>query len=140
LSAFILSEDEMIGGGLLLQIDFLIDDRWRVTMTKVDAVPNSMKAWIDSQPGMGKDPKLIVSIDVMVEVDWKVALISAVPQGFNPLVKLLKFDVQLPSGPHSSTVKKRTLRYEESPPQESYSDATIENEGESISAPVKKVD
>jgi hypothetical protein len=103
----------------------------------IEAISNTLAAWIDRQPGA--EPKLVVTVDAIVEVDWTVTLISAVPQGFNPLIKLLKFDVHLPPGPiHSHALMRRTFRYEESPAQ-AYTGVTIENAPNSISIPVREV-
>ncbi len=104
----------------------------------VDLIPDTLKAWIDSEPGPEASPKLIVNVDTIVEVDWTVTLTSATPQGINPLIKLLKLDVQLPAGPiHSNALAKRTLRYEETAPQEPYTCVTIENGAQTLSTDVK---
>jgi hypothetical protein len=104
----------------------------------VDLIANTLKAWIDRQPGTEPGPRLIVTVDAFVEVDWTVTLIPATPQGINPLVKLLKLDIQLPAGPvHSHAITKRTLRYEEAPAQEPYTNVTIENGAQTVSAVVE---
>jgi hypothetical protein len=108
-------------------------------MTTINVVPKSLKAWINNQPGVGAVPKLIVTLEAEVEIDWKVTLVSAVPQGINPLVKLLEFDVVKPTGPHSNAIAKRAIRYEEAPLHANYSDVTIENGGQNISASVERV-
>jgi len=102
--------------------------------------PGALNATIDRQPGPDHVPKLTVTVDVIVEVDWTVSLVSAVPQGINPLVKLLKFDIVLPPGPvHSNAMMKKTFSYEEAPPQNAYTDVTIENATGSNSAQVRIV-
>ncbi|WPO40617.1 hypothetical protein [Tardiphaga sp. 42S5] len=106
----------------------------------LQVVPGSLKAWIDRQPGVDNGSKLIVTVDAVVEVDWTVTLISAVPQGINPLIKLLRFEIYLPVGPvHSQALVTRTFRYEESPAQHPYTNATIENGPGSVSVPVENV-
>jgi hypothetical protein len=105
----------------------------------IDLIPNTLKARIDTRPGDETGPKLIVTVDAFVEVDWKVTLVAAEPQGINPLVKLLKLQVELPAGPvHSHAIAKRTLHYEEALPQEGYTNVTIENGTDTVSAPVEK--
>ena len=107
---------------------------------ELDIDAASLRAWIDRQPGVQNGSKLIVTVDATVEVDWTVTLVSAVPQGFNPMVKLLKFDIQLPTGAvHSNAMMKKTFRYEESPSQQAYTDVTILNGSKPISKSVENV-
>lgn len=104
---------------------------------QVDIVPGTLSAWIDKQPGVQNGSKLIVVVDAWLEVDWKVELVAAVPQGINLAIKLLKFNVQLPPGPvHSHAFVRRTLRYEETPAGFNYTEVTIENGSASTSAVV----
>jgi hypothetical protein len=77
----------------------------------VQADPATFKAWINEMPG--SQPTLIVTGDVLAEVDFHVNLVRAIPQGFNPAVLILHIDVQTPTGPHSNAIATRTLRYEE---------------------------
>jgi hypothetical protein len=110
-----------------------------VAEVTIDLVPKTLEARIDAQPGAEPGPKLIVTVDAFVEVDWKVSLVAAEPQGINPLVKLLRLAVELPSGPvHSHAIAKRTLHYEETPPHEGYTNVTIENGADTVSAAVEK--
>jgi hypothetical protein len=108
-------------------------------MTKLNVILGSLKAWIDRQPGIGKTAKLHVSIEVSAEVDWKITLVPAIPPGINPRVKLLKFDVVLPTGPHSNAIATRTVTYQETVGAVDYTDVTVENAGENISAKVEIV-
>ena len=104
----------------------------------LEIVPDSLKAWIDVQPSLGADPKFIVTVDAFVEVDWKVSLAAAMPQGINPMVKLLKFDIKLPAGTaHSNAIWKRTFRYEESPPGQAYTEVTLEDGDRTFTTPVE---
>ena len=64
----------------------------------VPIIPHSLKAVLNEQVGPGHPHSFTASVDVEVEVDWKVELVSAKPQGINPLVKLLAFHVELPHG------------------------------------------
>lgn len=106
----------------------------------LQVVPGSLKAWIDRQPGVENGSKLIATVDAVVEVDWTVTLISAVPQGFNPFIKLLRFEIYLPMGPvHSHALITKTFRYEETPAQQPYTNVTIENGPGSVSVPVENV-
>jgi hypothetical protein len=108
-------------------------------MTKLNVVPGSLKAWIDRQPGISKSPKLHATIDVSAEVDWKIALVAAVPQGINPRIKLLRFEVGLPTGRHSNAIAQRTVRYEEPVGPDNYTNVTVLNDGESITTDVEIV-
>ena len=92
----------------------------------VPIVPHTLEAFLDEQPGPGKQHSFHVAVDVEVEVDWKVELVAR-PPGSDPLVKLLAFHVVLPHGPHSNAIAKRTLHYDEKPPGARYSDVTLED-------------
>jgi uncharacterized protein YbdZ (MbtH family) len=106
-------------------------------LPSIDLVPGTLTATINRQPGTENGSRFNVTVDAFVEVDWSVTLVSAVPQGINPLVKLLKFDIQLPTGPvHSNAIIRKTFSYQESPTQESYTNVTLENGSGSISATV----
>jgi hypothetical protein len=107
------------------------------TSPTVDVIPQSLKAWLDTQPGDDTKPNLIVTVDAYAEVDWKVSLVAAEPQGINPQIKLLKFHIELPSGPiHSNAISERTFRYEETP-AEAYTEVTLENGHQSFTARVE---
>jgi hypothetical protein len=108
-------------------------------VTKLNTAAGSLKAWIDRQPGVGKTPKLHVTISVSVEVDWKIALIPANPQGINPRVKLLRFVVGFPTGPHSHAIATRTVSYEETVGPVNHTDVTVLNAGEDVSTKVEIV-
>ncbi|MGP0061798.1 MAG: hypothetical protein ACLPID_21240 [Beijerinckiaceae bacterium] len=111
-----------------------------VATPSADLIPNTLKAWIDRQPYGTTSSKLTVTVDAIVEVDWTVTLTAATPQGFNPQVKLLKLDIQLPNGPiHSNAMIRRTLRYEESPPQDDYTTVTVENGAQTLSKVVETI-
>lgn len=99
----------------------------------VQADPASFKAWIDEMPGSPR--KLIVTGDVMSEVDYQVTLVRAVPQGFNPAILLLHIDVTTPSGPHSNAIARRTLRYEEETSLR-FTNVTVIGGGISFTVPV----
>ena len=102
----------------------------------VPIIPHSLKGVLNEQVGPGHKHSFTASVDVEIEVDWKVELVSATPQGTNPLVKLLAFHVKLPHGPHSNAIAKRTLHYTESPPHAKYSTVTIEDGKDTLSAKV----
>lgn len=107
----------------------------------LDIVADSLEAWIDRQPGTHPGPKFVVTVDAIVEVDWTVHLVPADPQGINELVKLLRFDVQLPTGPvHSNALIRKSFRYEEAPAGHVYTDVTIENGSNSVSKKVKLIE
>lgn len=102
----------------------------------VPIISQSLKAVLNEQVGPGHTHSFTATVEVEVEVDWKVELVSASPQGINPLVKLLAFHVVLPHGPHSDAIAKRTLHYEEKPPHAKYSTVTLEDGKETVSAKV----
>jgi len=108
-------------------------------MTKIDIVPGSLNAILNKQPGPGRTPSLNVTVDANVEVDWEVKLISATPQGINPRIKLLRFQVYKPTGIHSDAILRKTFRYEESPAQADYTDVTLENDGSDVTVKVEIV-
>jgi hypothetical protein len=101
----------------------------------------TFKAWINNMPGPGAKPTLIVTGDTdAIEVDWKVVLVRAVPQGINPNDLLLKIEVTKPTGAHSNALASRTLRYEEKPAQVGYHSVTILNADHSFTIPVEIVE
>ena len=102
----------------------------------VEILPETLEATLEKQPGPGKRYKLFVSVEAEVEVDWKVKLVSAHPQGTNPRVKLLRFDVELPTGKHSNAIVRKTIRYEEAPPHADYKEVTIEDGKQTVSKQV----
>ncbi|MEI9915289.1 MAG: hypothetical protein WDN29_05125 [Methylovirgula sp.] len=106
----------------------------------VDVVPNSLKAWRDAQPREEAKPNFIVTVEAYAEVDWKVSLVVADPQGINPDIKLLKFHIELPTGPvHSNAISKRTFRYEETPAGQAYTDVTLEDGHQTFTTKVETV-
>jgi hypothetical protein len=105
--------------------------------TSIDIVPGSLKAWLDLQPG--SPPRLIVTAEAVVEIDWQVEIVAAVPPGINPFIKLLKLDIQIPTGPHSNAIATRTLRYEEAPAGINYTDVTLLNGGQGTTVKVGQV-
>ncbi len=106
----------------------------------VDVVPNSLKAWRDAQPSEEAKPNFIVTVEAYAEVDWKVSLVVADPQGINPDIKLLKFHIELPTGPvHSNAISKRTFRYEETPAGQAYTDVTLEDGHQTFTTKVETV-
>jgi hypothetical protein len=105
----------------------------------VDLIANTLKARIEAHPGGEAGHKLVVAVEAFIEVDWKVNLVAAEPQGINPLVKLLRLDVELPTGAaHSHAIAQRVLHYEEATGQENYTNVTIENGDDTMSAAVEK--
>ncbi len=104
----------------------------------VNLIPGSLNAWIDRQPGPGAGPRLIVTAAAMVEIDWKVELVEAPHQGFNPFVKLLKINVEKPDGAHSNAIASRTVRYEENPAKLEYTDVSVLNGAQIVSVRVKQ--
>lgn len=103
----------------------------------IDIIPGTLHATRNEQP-LNRHA-IHVSLEAEVEVDWKVKLVRAAPQGFNPLSLLLRFDVLLPNGPHSDAIAKRTITYEESPAGEPYTEVTVENGPKTSSAKVHVV-
>jgi hypothetical protein len=108
-------------------------------MTKINIVPGSLNAILNEQPGPGKTPHLNVSVQGEVEVDWKVELVAATPQGINKHIKLLTFHVHKPTGHHSNAIVKKTFHFEESPAHAKYTQVTLENGGQDVTVDVKIV-
>jgi hypothetical protein len=103
---------------------------------KIDIVPDTLKATLINSPIPGRPSTLNVTVDANVEVGWEVKLISATPQGINPGIKLLRFHVRQPTGPHSDAIVRKTLSYQESPSQADYTEVTLENEGDDVTVNV----
>ncbi len=99
----------------------------------------AFKAWIDSMPP-GKPTLIVTGETDPIEVDWKVVLVRAAPQGINPKVLLLKIEVTKPTGLHSNALASRTLRYEEKPAQADYASVTILNGDHAFTLPVEHVE
>ena len=105
----------------------------------ISVVQNSFKAILDEQPGPGKQHKFFASVEIEVEIDWKVQLVATVPQGFNQFDKLLRFQVVEPKGTHSNAIVKRTVRYDEAPAEADYTNATLRNGPHSTTVEVEIV-
>ena len=105
----------------------------------VPIVSGSLKAMIDKQPGPGRPNCFLALVDVEVEVGWTVSLVAAAPQGINPLIKLLRLRVEIPPGPQSARIARRTLRYEEAPPRADYREVWLGEGDAAISAKVSIV-
>lgn len=105
----------------------------------VAIIGGTFKAILDKQPGPNKQHKFYATVDVEVEVDWKVKLVSANPEGLNPLDKLLRFEVVLPTGRHSNAITRRTVRYDEVPAKHDYTEATVEDGKQTESVTVETV-
>ena len=108
-------------------------------MTHINIVSGSLKAILNEQPGPGRTPKLDVTVDAEVEVDWGVKLISATLQGINKNIKLLRFQVHKPTGHHSNAITRKSFRYEESPAHAHYTETTLENDGHNVTVNVEIV-
>ena len=97
---------------------------------------NTFSAWIDQMPG--STPKLIVAGEVEVPTSgWQASLKRAVPQGINPNIILLDLEAKAPTGNVLQVVSKIPVRYEESPPNVNYTQATIRDNNESLTIGVK---
>ena len=99
----------------------------------------SLRAIIDKQPGGGRQHVFLVVVDVEVETSWTVSLVAAVPQGINPLIKLLRLRVEVPPGPQVGALARRTLRLEETPPCADYQEVWLGEGDAAISAKVSIV-
>ncbi len=98
-----------------------------------DVRKESFKAWIDFMPG--GPPKLIVIGEVTTGPAIGVQLIKAVPQGINPNILILDI-VLTPGTGRVSTPVPQPVRYEESPPANTYTDVTIRSGADSFTIPV----
>ena len=111
----------------------------RQTPFPVPIVAGSLKAMIDKQHGPGRPNAFLALVDVEVEVGWTVALVAAVPQGINPLIKLLSLRVEIPTDAQSGRIARRTLRYEEVQPRADYREVWLGEGDAAISAKVSIV-
>jgi hypothetical protein len=99
----------------------------------------SFKAVIDESPSLSK-PKFIVSGDVSVPSSgWKATLARKEPQGFDPLILLLDLRTEQPYGSVDQVAEKIHVRYEESPPKNHYTQATIFEGKDSVTIDVASV-
>lgn len=88
------------------------------------AKADQFKAWIDTMPG--SPPRLIVSGKVEVTSGgFKWSLTKATPQGFNPDVIILDLVITPPHGNATTVMTTLEPRFEESPPERQYTQATI---------------
>lgn len=96
---------------------------------------DSFKAWIDNMPGSAR--KLIVTGKLETPTaGWTAKLTYRVPQGINPKILLLNAAATAPSGPAAEVISQLDVRYEESPPQQDYTDVTVFNGDESLTVKV----
>ena len=98
-------------------------------------VPGSLRAILETQPGPPRRDRFLVIVDVEVASDRAVELVVAVPQGINPLIKLLRLRAAPPPSPGGPTVR-RTLRYEEAPAAGAYREVWLGDGDAAISAKV----
>ncbi|HEX5845708.1 MAG: hypothetical protein ACXWVL_10070 [Rhodoplanes sp.] len=95
----------------------------------------TFKASINNLPG--STPTLIVTGDVEVPTPgWKVTLVRKVPQGINPRILLLDVQAAPPKEPVIQVIQVIPLRYEESPPQNDYSQVTVLDGSDSVTVDV----
>lgn len=91
-------------------------------MTKL--IKDSFKAWIDNMPGSPR--KLIVTGKLETPTaGWTAKLRYRIPQGINPKILLLDAEATKPSGPAVEVISQVDVRYEETPPQQEYTDVTV---------------
>lgn len=100
----------------------------------IDVRPDSFKAWIDYMPG--GPPRLIVIGDVTTEPTISVQLVKAVPQGINPNILILDLMLTAGAGRGGTTPSPQPVRYEESPPANTYTNVTIRSGADSFTIPV----
>ena len=105
----------------------------------VPIIAGTLKAILDKQPGPNRHHHFFVTAEVEAEIDWKIKLVAAEPQGINPLEEILRFDVVVPPGIHSDAIARRTVRYEESPPGADYRDVLLHDGKETARARVEIV-
>ena len=96
---------------------------------------DTFKAWIDRMPG--GPPKLIVIGELeFPTTGWIATLRRAESQGINPTTIILELDVTNPIERAAQHVTKVHVRYDKSPPLQSYKQATIRNAGDEIAIDV----
>jgi hypothetical protein len=104
---------------------------------KIEIVPDTLKATVSSSPIPGRpSPTLNVTVDANVAVFWDVELVPATPQGINPQIKLLAFNVCIPGGLHPGAMIRKTFSYAESPAQAEYTQVTLDNAGDDVTVTV----
>ena len=104
----------------------------------ISVVPGSLTAILEKQPGQRHGDRFFVIVDVEVEAGRAVELVAAVPQGINPLIKLLRVRAAALAAPGGATVR-RTLRYEEVPAAADYKEVWLGEGDTAISAKVSLV-
>ncbi|MGZ9020883.1 MAG: hypothetical protein ACXW3S_13180 [Rhodoplanes sp.] len=85
----------------------------------------------------GVDAYAHLTGDVKVPIPgWKVTLVRKVPQGINPRILLLDVQAAPPKEPVIQVIQVIPLRYEESPPQNDYSQVTVLDGSDSVTVDV----
>ena len=103
----------------------------------ITVLDSTFKAWIDKMPG--SSPKLIVIGKVEAPtLGWKISLGKANP-GINPTIIILDITAIPPRGTVPQVITQHDLRFEETPPQEEYEQATIRYDGKEFTIRVKIV-
>lgn len=129
---------KVFGPASYLQCQEYIAEHTRAAAPGVYAKPETFNAWIDKMPP--GPPKLVVIGDVLAEIDLKVELLRASPQGINPLDLILNIKAELPSdSSHSNAIATRSIRYVETPPQVDYTNVTVTGGGDPFTIPVQIV-
>jgi hypothetical protein len=94
----------------------------------IEVLEDTFRAWIDLMPP--GPHKLIVTGDVVTPTSgWSVTLAPAVPQGINPDILILDVTATPPSGISRPVRTKVPVRFQESPPQRTYTQVSIRHAG-----------
>ncbi len=104
---------------------------------QIRVVKDSFRAWIDKMPVGG--PRLIIVGDVIAPTAaWRVTFKPAVPQGFNPNIKITAIEATPPKGDVLQCITTIPLRFEEAPPAHPYTAATIRYGGDEFTIGVSE--
>jgi hypothetical protein len=92
-------------------------------------VPENFSAWLNVQPG---GPHTF-HVKGMIEVNtggWTATLTPTIPQGINPLIKLLDLVLTPPAGPVSEVISTIEATYDENPALHEYKQVQFRLAGE----------
>ncbi|HMO30792.1 hypothetical protein [Enterovirga sp.] len=89
----------------------------------------TIEAWISKRPG--SPVTLFVTGELEVPTGgWKTKSTAASPQGINPKIIIVDVEAIRPTGIVNQMISRVPFRYEESPPKEDYTNATVRHDGQ----------
>jgi hypothetical protein len=103
---------------------------------RLKVLQETFRAQLDMMPP--RPPRLHVTGTVEAPtLGWSVRLEKARPPGINPTIIILEIRATEPSGPSGDQIEPHELRYDESPAEERYRQATIRYEDLEFTIPVE---